>query len=82
MGCSDTNWIAARATLGCLLSLVALAAASATHQGLLWIWVAMRLLNLAALGMDLARWVAGWYGIIMVGLVCLCCSMLLFPVAC
>lgn len=56
LGCSDTNWIAARATLGCLLSLVALAAASATHQGLLWIWVAMRLLNLAALGMDLARY--------------------------
>ncbi len=55
LGASDTSWIAARASLGCLLSLLALSAAAATHQGLLWIWVAMRLLNLAALGLDLAR---------------------------
>lgn len=58
LGVSDTSWIAARASLGCALSLLALLLAAATHQGLLLIWMAMRLLNLAALGLDLGRYLS------------------------
>lgn len=57
LGASDTNWIATRAFCGCALSLAALAAVAVSHQGgLLLIWLAMRLLNLVALGLDLGRY--------------------------
>lgn len=56
LGASDTSWIAGRAFAGCALSLAALAVAAATHQGLPVIWLGMKLLNLAALGLDLVRY--------------------------
>lgn len=55
LGASDTKWIATRTTASSGVSLVALFAASTMGQGLMGVWVALKLLNLSALGLDLVR---------------------------
>ena len=55
LGASDTKWIAKRTAASSAVSLGALVLAGARNEGLVTIWLCTKLLNLAALMFDLAR---------------------------
>ena len=55
LGASDTKWIATRMAVSSGASMLGLLIAAATGQGLLAIWLALKLLNFSALGLDLVR---------------------------
>ena len=58
LGAADTQWIAKRTLVSSLLSLIALAAASHSDTDLTTLWICLKLLNFAALGFDLWRFLS------------------------
>jgi putative MATE family efflux protein len=55
LGASDTRWVALRTVISSSISMAALTAAGAGREGLVVIWLCTKLLNLAALSLDLFR---------------------------
>lgn len=55
LGAADTQWIAKRTAASSALSLTALTLAGTHQKGLVTIWICSKILNLAALGFDLGR---------------------------
>jgi Na+-driven multidrug efflux pump len=62
LGASDTGYLGARTAASCCLSLLALGLASLAHANLLTVWMGLKVLNAAALALDVGKFILGSRG--------------------